>query len=83
MLSVAARCREPLAGKPCGIVGGKENGDAGDVVRLSDATEFPFTGTGDVNTYALFAELFSRLAGAVGRAVWVSGASKQPVAALR
>src|SRR5712671_567190 len=39
MLSVAARCREPLAGKPCGIIGGKENGDAGDVVRLSDATE--------------------------------------------
>jgi hypothetical protein len=40
--------------------------------RLSEATSafvrvdggrFPFTGTGDVNTYALFAELFSRLAG--------------------
>src|SRR5260370_38080302 len=39
MLSVAARSRESLAGKPCGIIGGKENGDAGDVVRLSDATE--------------------------------------------
>jgi hypothetical protein len=32
------RC-EPLAGEPCGIVGGKENGDAGDVIRLSDATK--------------------------------------------
>jgi hypothetical protein len=48
--------------------------------RLSEATSafvrvdgveggrFPFTGTGDVNTYALFAELFSRLAGEKGRA---------------
>jgi hypothetical protein len=29
---------------------------------------FPLTGRGDVNTYALFAELFSRLAGPKGRA---------------
>lgn len=29
---------------------------------------YPLTGRGDVNTYALFAELFSRLAGARGRA---------------
>jgi len=29
---------------------------------------YPFTGRGDVNTYALFAELFARLAGARGRA---------------
>ncbi|MGE3875274.1 MAG: N-6 DNA methylase [Parvibaculaceae bacterium] len=29
---------------------------------------FPFTGRGDVNTYALFAELFSQLAGPKGRA---------------
>ena len=48
--------------------------------RLSDATStfvrvngddggrFPFTGTGDVNTYALFAELFARLVGPRGRA---------------
>lgn len=48
--------------------------------RLSEATSnlvrvdsdeggrFPFTGTGDVNTYALFAELFSRLTGTAGRA---------------
>lgn len=48
--------------------------------RLSEATStflringaeggrFPFTGTGDVNTYSLFAELFSLLAGKAGRA---------------
>ncbi|SFQ06898.1 Eco57I restriction-modification methylase domain-containing protein [Tranquillimonas alkanivorans] len=48
--------------------------------RLSEATStfvrvpgdhggrFPFTGTGDVNTYALFAELFSRLVSDTGRA---------------
>jgi len=35
----AARCRESLAGKPRGIVGRKENGDAGDVVRLPEATQ--------------------------------------------
>lgn len=29
---------------------------------------YPFTGRGDVNTYALFAELFSRLAKPIGRA---------------
>jgi hypothetical protein len=33
MLSVAARYRKPLAGEPRGIVGGKENGETGDVVR--------------------------------------------------
>jgi Eco57I restriction-modification methylase len=33
-----------------------------------DGGRFPFTGTGDVNTYQLFAELFSRLAGPKGRA---------------
>jgi hypothetical protein len=38
-LPVAARRREPLAREPRGIVRGKENGDAGDVVRLSDATK--------------------------------------------
>jgi hypothetical protein len=31
--------REPLASEPCGIVGRKENGDARDVVRLSDTTK--------------------------------------------
>src|SRR5262249_15554483 len=38
-LSVASRCRKPLAGEPRGIVGGKENGDAGNVCGLSDATK--------------------------------------------
>jgi hypothetical protein len=38
-LTVATRRREPLAGEPCGIVGGQEHGDAGDVVRLSEATQ--------------------------------------------
>jgi hypothetical protein len=33
-----------------------------------DGGRFPLTGRGDVNTYALFAELFSQLAGAKGRA---------------
>ncbi|ANK82134.1 MAG: restriction endonuclease [Rhizobiales bacterium NRL2] len=33
-----------------------------------DGGRFPFTGTGDVNTYQLFAELFSCLAGPNGRA---------------
>lgn len=33
-----------------------------------EAGRFPLTGRGDVNTYALFAELFSRLAGQRGRA---------------
>jgi hypothetical protein len=33
-----------------------------------DGGRFPLTGRGDVNTYALFAELFSKLAGASGRA---------------
>lgn len=39
-------------------------------VRLDgdDGGRFPLTGRGDVNTYALFAELFSRLAGPKGRA---------------
>ncbi|WP_299614081.1 N-6 DNA methylase [uncultured Tateyamaria sp.] len=39
-------------------------------VRLNDSEggRFPLTGNGDVNTYALFAELFSNLAGKVGRA---------------
>src|SRR5262249_29842353 len=38
-LPVAARRRESLAGEPRGLVRGKENGDAGDVVRLPDATK--------------------------------------------
>src|SRR5260370_23998732 len=38
-LPIATRCREPLAGEPCGIVRGEEHGDAGDVVRLSDAAK--------------------------------------------
>jgi hypothetical protein len=38
-LSKAAGRGEPLAGDPRGIVGGKENRDSGDVVRLPDATE--------------------------------------------
>jgi hypothetical protein len=33
-----------------------------------DGGRFPLTGRGDVNTYALFAELFTKLAGARGRA---------------
>ena len=33
-----------------------------------DGGRFPLTGRGDVNTYALFAELFASLAGARGRA---------------
>jgi hypothetical protein len=33
-----------------------------------DGGRFPFTGTGDVNTYALFAEIFSRLVAETGRA---------------
>jgi hypothetical protein len=38
-LSVAPRRRQPLSGKPRGILGGKENCDAGDVVRLSEASK--------------------------------------------
>jgi hypothetical protein len=38
-LPVAPRCRESLAGKPGGIVRRKENSDAGDVVRLPEATK--------------------------------------------
>ncbi|TIP26214.1 MAG: restriction endonuclease [Mesorhizobium sp.] len=40
------------------------------VVRTQDEEggRFPLTGRGDVNTYALFAELFSQLAGPKGRA---------------
>ena len=37
-------------------------------VPSDDGGRFPFTGTGDVNTYALFAELFLRLLGNRGRA---------------
>jgi hypothetical protein len=37
------------------------------VTRVFTGGRFPFTGTGDVNTYALFAELMSRLAGPQGR----------------
>lgn len=37
-------------------------------VAAEEGGRFPFTGTGDVNTYALFAELFSRLVGSTGRA---------------
>lgn len=35
-------------------------------VAEEDGGRFPYTGTGDVNTYALFAELFSRLVGPKG-----------------
>jgi hypothetical protein len=38
-LSITARCREPLTREPPRIVGGEENGDTRDVVRLSDATK--------------------------------------------
>jgi hypothetical protein len=37
-------------------------------VAADEGGRFPFTGTGDVNTYALFAELFSRVVGPTGRA---------------
>ena len=37
-------------------------------VPAEDGGRFPLTGRGDVNTYALFAELFSRLARPIGRA---------------
>ena len=37
-------------------------------VTGDEGGRFPYTGTGDVNTYALFAELFSRLVGSKGRA---------------
>jgi hypothetical protein len=37
-------------------------------VEGDEGGRFPLTGTGDVNTYALFAELFSRLSGPKGRA---------------
>ena len=37
--SVAPRRRQPLSGKPRGILGGKENCDTGDVVRLSEASK--------------------------------------------
>jgi hypothetical protein len=37
-------------------------------VEGDEGGRFPLTGTGDVNTYALFAELFSRLSGQKGRA---------------
>lgn len=36
-------------------------------VAEEDGGRFPYTGTGDVNTYALFAELFSCLVGPKGR----------------
>ncbi len=36
-------------------------------VDAGDGGRFPLTGTGDVNTYALFAELFARLAGPAGQ----------------
>ncbi len=36
-------------------------------VAADEGGRFPFTGTGDVNTYALFAELFSRVVGPYGR----------------
>src|SRR6185295_8960018 len=39
VLAKATGRGEPLAGDPSGIVGGKEDRDAGDVVRLPDATE--------------------------------------------
>ena len=37
-------------------------------VKGDDGGRFPLTGTGDVNTYALFAELFAKLIGQNGRA---------------
>jgi hypothetical protein len=37
-------------------------------IPANDGGRFPLAGRGDVNTYALFAELFSRLAGPKGRA---------------
>jgi hypothetical protein len=37
-------------------------------VAIEDGGRFPLTGRGDVNTYALFAELFANLASARGRA---------------
>jgi hypothetical protein len=37
-------------------------------VEAEDGGRFPLTGRGDVNTYALFAELFAKLAGPMGRA---------------
>ncbi len=37
-------------------------------VPTDDGGRFPLTGRGDVNTYALFAELFAGLAGPRGRA---------------
>lgn len=36
-----------------------------------DAERYPLTGVGDVNTYALFAETFSQLVGAKGRAGFI------------
>ncbi len=36
-------------------------------VAADEGGRFPFTGTGDVNTYSLFAELFSRVVGPHGR----------------
>jgi hypothetical protein len=41
--------------------------------RLSagEGGRFPLTGTGDVNTYALFSELFLSLCGATGRAAFI------------
>jgi hypothetical protein len=40
VLSVAPRRRQSLSGKPRGILGGKENCDAGDIVRLSEASKW-------------------------------------------
>src|SRR5690606_13593894 len=40
----------------------------GKTTRTYTGGRFPLTGRGDVNTYALFAELFSRLTGPKGRA---------------
>jgi len=53
------------------FVAAKREADAtSEFVRVSgdEGGRFPLTGRGDVNTYALFAELFARLAGPMGRA---------------
>lgn len=53
------------------FVGAKRQAEAtSEFVRMpgDECGRFPLTGRGDVNTYALFAELFSRLASADGRA---------------
>ncbi|WP_192384284.1 Eco57I restriction-modification methylase domain-containing protein [Mesorhizobium silamurunense] len=53
------------------FVGAKREAEASsEFVRVAsgEGGRFPLTGTGDVNTYALFAELFARICGPTGRA---------------